>query len=202
MIIILPIMKFMSMVLLVVNSTWVSGNVSYALDLTLGTHNIELVVVDVYGVSTSYQTNVFVSDPLPIFDSIPEDSVSVIENGDLVTVSWQVSDNNLAYYLIYLDDQIMKNSSVVDDISFVLSNLTFGEYNLRLEVFDYSNNMIDDSLTVIVIDQTAPVLVNSSAEELVFEMNQEVLIDVEAYDLNPDNITVYLDNSVYQCLIG
>ncbi len=140
---------------------WFDANqkVVVSLDgLAIGTYNFTLVAWDIFGNSASRSITVQVtgdSNP-PVLSSPDSISVSSPENA---TITWTTSDENLAYYEIFL---VHANGTVKqlqtesltgmtsETIQFTISGFQEGEYTIRLIVYDTAGHRTVDEVFVIV----------------------------------------------------
>ncbi len=126
--------------------------------LAIGTYNFTLVACDIFGNSASRSITVQVtgdSNP-PVLSSPDSLSVSSSENA---TITWMTSDENLAYYEIFL---VHANGTVKqlqtesltgmtsETIQFTISGFPEGEYTIRLIVYDTAGHRTVDEVFVIV----------------------------------------------------
>jgi hypothetical protein len=128
-------------------------------NLTLGTHNITIVVWDASGNSTSDQVNVTVFDgSAPTIDSPPDSEITGGTTGNNIT--WHPSDLHPLSYEIYQDGLLVKSGQWNSSSEFILiplDGLTTGTYNFSIRVTDIGNNNATDHVTVIVQPTTSQI---------------------------------------------
>ncbi|MHA2251442.1 MAG: NosD domain-containing protein, partial [Candidatus Kariarchaeaceae archaeon] len=138
---------------------WFDRNqkIEFSLDgLAIGFYNLTLVAHDIFDNSAFESLSVTVTgDSTPPTVSSP-DSV-VTEVGKQVIVSWTVSDDNLDFYELIivetgtiLDEGLFDGTT--DTISTTISELSTGEYTLRLIVYDTYGHKTMDEVSVVIQD--------------------------------------------------
>lgn len=121
-------------------------------NLTLGVHNITIVVWDMGGNHASDQVNVTVFDGTPPTIDNPVD-LDIEEGTTGNTISWNASDLHPVRYEIFRNGTLVKlgqwNSST-ELISISVDGLSLGFYNFTILVTDIGNNQMSDRVDVIV----------------------------------------------------
>ncbi len=138
-------------------ATW-SNDESIMYEITEYLPGIYLFNISVFneaGLSTSDLITVSIVDTtIPVISSPPNLVINDISQP--YTISWNVSDLLPDYYQLYKDGIIIDqgNWSSTDEIIFDLKNLTVGEYDFELRVYDTSGNLALDVVHVIVEKKT------------------------------------------------
>ncbi|MHA2250133.1 MAG: NosD domain-containing protein [Candidatus Kariarchaeaceae archaeon] len=140
-------------------SPWYVSNQKFevALDhLSIGTYNLTLIAYDMFD-NAAFESLIITvrGDSTPPTVSSP-DSVKM-EVGEQVIVSWTVSDPNLDHYeLVILETGELIDSGTFDGttqtISTTISELSSGEYTLRLIVYDTYGHKTMDDVTLVITD--------------------------------------------------
>jgi len=139
----------------------------------------------------------FISDvTAPIIDS-PQDMN--IEAGTWNTsIQWNVTEENQYRYFIFVNNETVVSSdwnstAIVFSLNSIVSSL--GSYNVTLLLVDYNLNTATDTITVVVIDTTAP-LIDSPFDMQVVEGDWNARIIWTIYEALPNSYTVTRDSAV------
>lgn len=145
--------------------SWTSpSSLIYSLDdicTLLGVYNFTLLIGDLYGNSAIDTILVTVIEPVPP-NILSSPDVSSIEYGTNVSLDWLVVDHNPSFYLLYVDDFVVVNSSWSSNISvsYSIDDLDLGFYNLTIVFFDTLRLSVSSTVLLTIVDTTSPVISN------------------------------------------
>jgi len=125
--------------------------------LSRGTHIFVCNVYDIFGHNISDTVVVTVTDNTSPYIDQPTDLT--LEEGTLgQTITWIATDNNPFCYFIKRNDLVVDGGDAWDgeSISTNLAGLERGVYTYTCTVYDTEGNQANASVTVTVIDTTAP----------------------------------------------
>ena len=182
------------------NSTgnWLSG-VLTTIDLgelQVGTYNITIIYYDASGLYITDQKMDVVEDTTnPVVIESPNDMDEEFGAGS--TISWNATDFAASSYGIYING-ILNSSGVWTSGQYITQNLAgfaLGDYNFTIVFTDASNNTIQSTSWIYVVDTIEPVIIGPG--------NQVVGIGASNYpvswtvtDLLPHRYLVYLNSTL------
>ncbi|MCY3414927.1 MAG: BspA family leucine-rich repeat surface protein [Candidatus Heimdallarchaeota archaeon] len=180
------------------SSSWSNGQISTKIDmLTLGTYNFTIVLNDTRGYISVDTVFVQVQDTTSPDLSQPDDfsyEQTILGN----TILWTIGDANPKNLTVYLNSAIYNATTTWENGTFSIkvNELTIGSYNFTVVLFDISGNKAVDTVLVSVDDTTIPDL--SQPDDFSYEQTLlgNMIIWVVG-DANPKNMTIYLDEGVY-----
>ncbi|MGY5876424.1 MAG: right-handed parallel beta-helix repeat-containing protein [Candidatus Thorarchaeota archaeon] len=133
------------------NGAWIGQNISVSIgELSLGPHNLTLVVYDVGGNSASDSVIITIEDTtVPTISSPSDISFEEGTQGQLIT--WTTSDYLPNTYTLYRDGSML-SSELWTNGNFIvlLDSLPAGTYNYTLSVDDTQGNVASDTVMVTV----------------------------------------------------
>ena len=131
---------------------WDTQNISVSIDgLSLGFHNLTLVVYDVGSNSVSDSVMVTIEDTTSPTISSPSD-ISFVEGVQGEVIIWTASDYLPNSYTLYRNDSVLSSGSWTNGNFIIpLDNLHVGIYNYTLSVDDTQGNTASDTVLVIVV---------------------------------------------------
>ena len=146
----------------VVNSgDWISlSNVTIIIDVSeVGYYIYQIKAYDEVGNSATHIVGLTVIPAnIPLISS-PQD-IYMVEGDINYRIIWYVSDNDPLFYVVELNNQTIKNESLVavSMIEIFLSSYSSGYYNFTVTLFDSSNNQVSDTVMVQIYHraQTTP----------------------------------------------
>lgn len=143
----------------VVEHYWEGAPIVLTLNnLTLGGHNITIVVWDAGGNNASDQVNVTVFDgTAPTIDS--PDDLDFQEGSTENTITWHASDLHPTSFEITRNGTLVKSglwNSSTEAITISVDGLTPGFYNFTIRVTDIGNNHVTDEVNVFVRTPVTP----------------------------------------------
>lgn len=175
--------------LLIVNSTWNnSENITFDMgDYLPGIYVLNLVVYNTLGQFISENITVRIVDTTTPVISGPND-VFISEGTTEYELSWNVTDSLPNSYYILKDGVIIFDSTWVEgEISFILENLTVGEYMYELRVNDTSGNIATDSVMVTVSKKSIGLPGNLATFLIFIEIIATVQILIKKYNKHSAN---------------
>lgn len=93
------------------------------------------------------------------------------------TIEWLPYDQNPGVYMLFLDSVLIdSNPWTIGGIIVDIDGLSLGVYNYSIRIFDSSNNSIDDTVIVTVVDTTAPTISSSSQLTYIVDTSGHILI--------------------------
>ncbi|MBD3405232.1 MAG: hypothetical protein GF411_03735 [Candidatus Lokiarchaeota archaeon] len=137
---------------LIQSESWDGSNIEYNADgMSVGSHNITLIIFDSSGNRASDSVIVNVTDTITPTISSPED-VTYEAGTNTHSISWNVTDASTLHYVLLrngteLYDGTMNDSKIIVDID----SLALGTYNFTLIVTDEGGNTANDSVLVHVL---------------------------------------------------
>ncbi|MBD3158995.1 MAG: hypothetical protein GF309_09425 [Candidatus Lokiarchaeota archaeon] len=154
---------------IVQDSSWNDSNVEYDVDgLSLGSHNVMIILHDSSGNYASDTVIVSVTDTIPPNIDSPVD-VEYERGSTGNSIGWVVSDLDPQIYNIHRNGiLVLSESWDGSNIEYDVDGLSVGEYNFTLTVYDGTGNKASDTVTVDVIDTVAPII--SSPEDIIYEV--------------------------------
>ncbi|MFW9965150.1 MAG: hypothetical protein ACFFCX_16380 [Candidatus Sifarchaeia archaeon] len=167
------------------------GNLSY------GTYTFLIFVFDVGGNNASDSVLVTVSDATPPVLDSPLD-IEYNEGAITNTINWTPSDLNPASYEIYKDELLVASgswNSSGETISHLVDGLSLGNYTYLLIVFDLGGNNATDTVFVLVVDGTVPII-DSPPDIEYIEGSLDESINWTPSDLHPDRYEIYRNGSL------
>lgn len=141
---------------IIVSDTWESDSVVFYVDgLTIGEHNFTLWLNDTSGNWNSDQVFVMVTDTADPVLSSPPDGEDIIDN-TFVAITWDASDAAPDNYKIYVDGvEVADGFWTADEpIIYVFQETTPGIYEIRIVVWDTSDNSAEDIVIITVREAT------------------------------------------------
>lgn len=154
---------------IVEETSWNGSSIQYSIDgLSLGSHNVMLIIHDSSGNSVSDTVIVSVIDTTaPAIDSPADMEYEVGSTGN--SIIWDVSELDPQTYKIHRDDiLIMSESWNGSNIGYNIDGLPVGSYSITLSVYDSTGNEASDTVTVDVVDTVSPTI--SSPEDIQYEL--------------------------------
>ena len=120
----------------------------------------------------------------------PTDNRTIIEGVTDQYVEWRASDYLPDSYVIYRNGTVIDNSDWDgNNVTLSLDGFSAGVYNVTVVVYDRCGYSNKSWLYVVVIDNTAPSL--NDTTDLEFEYGQLVHVEWIGHDLHPDKYFVY-----------
>jgi len=184
------------------NMSWLTGSwdgsviVAVLDSLSLGMHNITIVVYDLGNNMAIDQVNVSViDDTAPVITPLSNREVS---EGDSVSLTWTAYDLHPDYFEIW-QNGLLIDSGVWDgsEISTPLDSLVLGLYNYTLYVRDTSSNSASSQVNVTIVDSTAPT-VNSPSDIQYIQGQTGYTIVWTPFDTNPNSYEVFRNGTRIQ----
>ncbi|MFX0061904.1 MAG: right-handed parallel beta-helix repeat-containing protein [Candidatus Hermodarchaeota archaeon] len=158
----------------VANGTWESNQViAHSVDnLMLGVYVYRIDLTDLNGQNTTDEVivNVF-EDDLPILIGPPEDIRYLVGTAEDYVISWTVEDKYPATYSIYRNGTELDFgawSSLVP-INISVRGLSLGVYNYTLVAKDMSDNVVNDTVMVFVLNETYIALKSQMPQSFEYE---------------------------------
>lgn len=174
---------------------WNGSSITVGLGtLALGGHNLTCVVYDVSDNTAADQVNVLVVDNvLPIINHLENSTMS---EGSSASLIWSPSDLHPSSFELYREGILIDSDSWSgDDIIVSLADLTIGEYNYTIVVFDTSGNKATDTTFVTVEDNAIPVIDHPDDIEYSEGSIGNTIVWI-ASDLNPNTFTIFRNHSI------
>ncbi len=173
---------------------WDGSDLSYPLTtLTPGNHTFLATVEDISGNTNQSTTVVVVRSSRPYVEPVSDFTVA---EGSSTNITWYTLDDTPFWYNITLDEDVIANSTWIQSyISITLSNLTLGQYNVTLWLFDSNGFNNSDLVIITVVDETSPVIEGPSG--LTYEegiANHSLSWNVT--DLHPQSFTISIDGEI------
>jgi hypothetical protein len=140
-----------------------------------------------------------IGNNMPVFTQEPDDLTVSEENVLYQSLSWVVDDENPDYYEIFLDDKQVKVDEMVSDTIIFLFNSSFtvGTYSIECKVYDTGGQMISDTVTVEVIDITAPEFSSAPQDATFSEGGPGFTLEWRVIDQHPGNLyEIYVNSSL------
>lgn len=179
---------------LVEAQSWTNGlPIIYNIDhLPAGGYYVELRIQDKLGLRVEDLVFVSVYDGhSPELQELPDVQCEMTE---VLTLSWIASDRNPWYFLLYLDEELVAEEywSSYIPITTTFDTLTIGSHQVRLEVYDGSDNLRVDQVVLTVVDTKPPTVVSS-----VVNLNTTPVISWALSDPNPSYYEVFVQEELY-----
>jgi hypothetical protein len=137
---------------------------------------------------------------LPLFTDIQVDLIVSEILIEYESLSWVVEDENPDYYAIFLDGKRVSLAewSSGNPIIFELnSSFIVGTYSFECKVYDTGGLMITDTVTVDVIDITAPEFTSTPQDATFSEGGPGFTLEWRAIDQHPGNLyEIYVNSSL------
>ncbi|MCY3410656.1 MAG: hypothetical protein INQ03_03365 [Candidatus Heimdallarchaeota archaeon] len=94
----------------------------------------------------------------PVVTTPDDTTISEVSSGN--SISWTALDNYASYYEVYINENLNETNIWISGTPVVINtdNLVKGEYNITIAFYDVSGNYRTDTVIIIVVDQTAPVV--------------------------------------------
>lgn len=166
--------------------------------LIYGLHNVTVIFFDTTGNFAKVTVWVNVIEIIaPSEVSRPLDSNQFDEFDSNFLLTWNVTDIHASIYDLYINDVLVNDSiSWISGISvsYNLSALSVGYYNFTIFFYDESGNNYNNTVWVIILDNTVPSLI--SYPDTYIGKNETDIPDLEwiAFDAHPDIFEVYLNS--------
>lgn len=189
---------------IVVKEPWIDPLITISVDsLDVGIYSYICTIYETLGNFTSDNVFVFVTESVTVDTSSPiisHPSDKSIDEGTLgETISWNVTDEHLSYYVIKRDGRIIQEANCVEsrDIVVNLDYLPSGTFEYECVVYDTSGNFVSDNVTVVVHDITPP-LISSPNDIIAIETEDTFLNEVIwfVYDDNPSTFKITMNGTV------
>ncbi|MBY8996320.1 MAG: hypothetical protein KGD60_01215 [Candidatus Thorarchaeota archaeon] len=177
------------------SDAWNGSSITIGLGtLSLGNHNLTIVVFDTSDNIATDQVDVLVVDAvLPVINHLDNTTIS---EGTLASLEWSPSDLNPSSFELYREESLIDSGIWSGgNITSSLVGLTIGEYNYTVVVFDTSGNSASDTTFVTVIDDTLPIIDNPDDIEYSEGSTGNTIVWV-ASDQNPSTFTIYRDEII------
>ncbi|MHA2210220.1 MAG: right-handed parallel beta-helix repeat-containing protein [Candidatus Thorarchaeota archaeon] len=148
--------------------SWTGKSISFGVeDLPVGVNNVTIVVYDGVGNTASDSVDVTIEDTTaPVIHPADDVACEISTSGHII---WFVSDSLMSTYEIYVDEMFEHQEDWnTEFIIFSFSNLTPGDHNVTLVVFDTQGNSAKDEVIVTAIDSGDPVL--NSPDDIFLEV--------------------------------
>ena len=181
------------------SGSWISNtNISIDIDaLPLGVNTVQINVYDESGNFATDSVIVTVQDNLNPTTNTPN-NIQYEEGTTGQNIIWTVSDSHPDWYIIYQDGVPVSNGnwSGYSEIPYNVDGLTIGTYQFKLYLNDTSGNFGENTVTVTVVDTTAPTVSTPSD----FSYDQGTTSNVISWlpiDTNSANYTVYQNGTFY-----
>ncbi|MHA2033116.1 MAG: hypothetical protein ACW99Q_27425, partial [Candidatus Kariarchaeaceae archaeon] len=181
------------------NGTWVSGvGITVPVHgLSVGIYTYVITINDTIGNSVPDTVIVTVVDAtIPEIDDPADFTYEMGSTSN--TISWNATDTYPHMYVITRDGLEVQNGTWTSGalININVDSLSLGVYVFVITVNDTTNNVETNTVIVTVEDTTAPSF--AQPETVVYEeLDTDIFIFWDAYDLNPDNFSVYKDGVPY-----
>ncbi len=183
---------------LVLTDTWSASPIVVSIDgLTTGLFNFTMVVYDMSGNSAYDSVMITVYDvTAPVLDS-PDDFDD--SEGSIGTMlSWTPFDLHPSNYIIYLESVAIKSglwNSSDESISVSMDELTLGDWNFTIVVYDDSGLSDADTVIVTVYDGTSPTTSNPDDSFYAEGQGSGFNITWSAFDLHPVSYSILKNGS-------
>ncbi|MFW9854468.1 MAG: NosD domain-containing protein [Candidatus Thorarchaeota archaeon] len=169
--------------------------INYSVDnLGPGTYNFTLWV----NTSQSYILN----DTVFVFVTIDSMAPNISDETDFIilehsfdnNITWTVSDLNPDIYVIYRNNSIVQSGPWIGTtIVIAIPDLPPRIYNYTLMVYDIRGSVAQDTVFVTILDNTAPIILNSPQNQAV-ENSTGLILSWVAIDYNPTTYSMVLAN--------
>ena len=143
--------------ILIATGNWTNFvNITLNIDGALsGIYNYTVVVYDLSGNFFSSNVIITVFDlTKPVIDSSLI-STTLLELDENI-LHWKITENHPKNYTIFIDGVSIFNGTGSTDISYNISGLELGTYNVTLLIYDEVGNYGNSSLNITIIDGTLP----------------------------------------------
>ena len=185
------------------NQTWTNNTnigINLAnLGLNKGNYNVTFVF---YDSSSNYYVkmiNVTVGDlTTPVLTSTPSSSINH-ELGTSGTIQISASDDNPTRFEIYIDQSLYLNTTWVSSEvkSFdIPSSLALGNHNVTFIFVDISQNSVNYTVSINVIDSTAPKLVSFTGTDTIVEGSTGNELIWQYTDADAYNYTITMNDTI------
>lgn len=137
-----------------------SHNIDISVFTDLGVYNIDVMTYDIWGVHSMNETITLeiVDNQNPLISSPDDYGYDVGETGN--SISWLISDFNLANYSLYIDDTLnttadanpVSLSAVIQSttVNITVDGLSIGLHNYTLVAMDVVGNIVRDTVIITV----------------------------------------------------
>jgi hypothetical protein len=147
---------------LMVSDTWnATSPVNYTLDnVNKGNYSLMIIAFDQYGVNYTSTYPIVIKDT-----SIPQIVEKPIDqeyayNTTLILLQLLVEDRHPNNYTVSIDDDIVQESDWTDTITFTFLLRELGEYEVKFEIYDESENVVVDFVYITIVDRFPPELID------------------------------------------
>lgn len=182
--------------------TWSTYSVEVSVNCSeyqIGTTNFTILVTDGGSNSVSYTTMLTIDDTnyAPTFVSTPSDlTYGVGSTGH--TLTWIPSDANPYWYQIYNTTNLLVNTTWDgSSIDYIVDGLALGNYEYQLIVFDTKGLNATDNVTVNVVTDTGPPIIDSPPDVTYAEGTTGNNITWTTSDDSPGTWIVYQNGTEY-----
>ncbi|MCH8905938.1 MAG: aryl-sulfate sulfotransferase [Candidatus Heimdallarchaeota archaeon] len=157
-----------------------------------GNHNATLLLMDEAGHDTSFYTNIEVGDFI-----ITGVTTMDFERGLNESFTFEGLTPSTLETFIYLNDMFQESFIWAGEAhEFGLWALDAGTYNLRIELFNNSQSIFNETVIINIYPQLAPEFLASPVD---FEVARDRLFELtwELFDYSPASYKVYIDENLY-----
>ncbi len=183
---------------LIETKSWINGTISVNVDnLPVGIYEFNITVYDKVGSFIVDSVNVTVVDSTP--PSVSGPSSFNYEFGTAGNkIEWTVGDVDPSNYNITVDNVLFGHQANLltnGTISINVDGFDLGSYELNLTVFDVSGNFNSQTVSLTIIDTTAP-LINDVNDIQYYEGSTGNEIAWNIDEIKGDMYIVYKDNEI------
>ncbi|MHA2099858.1 MAG: hypothetical protein ACW99A_14365, partial [Candidatus Kariarchaeaceae archaeon] len=169
--------------------------------LVKGVYNYTIVVSDASGNEVSYTVSVTVKDVISPKIIIEADLTYFVEGTNGHELVWNVIDLHPGNYNLTRNGEVIAYTTWISDqnLSINVDSLEAGIYTFTIIFEDQSNNIVIDTIEVVVKDETLPEIISidpSDDNPIFYEDIDGNLLSVEAFDLHPDKYNIYQDDNL------
>jgi hypothetical protein len=183
---------------LIETKSWINGTISVNVDnLPVGIYEFNITVYDEVGNFIVDSVNVTVVDSTP--PSVSGPSSFNYEFGTTGNkIEWNVGDIDPSNYNVTVDNVLFGHQANLwtnGTISINVDGFDLGSYELNLTVFDVSGNFNSQTVSLTIIDTTAP-LINDVNDIQYYEgsTGNEIVWNID--EIKGDMYIVYKDNEI------
>ncbi len=162
-----------------------------------GIYNYTVILTD-EGANTAVDQAIItvIDSTLPQIDSPADVSYSQGETGNYV--NWTGTDLHPSTYEVFIDEILSLTgawSTSPETFSIPVDGLTTGVHQVTMIIYDLSGNSVSDSVTVTVIDRTAPFI--NAPEDIEYTAGRVGNYFIwSVTDSNPKEYTIYLEGAI------
>ncbi|MHA2274653.1 MAG: NosD domain-containing protein [Candidatus Kariarchaeaceae archaeon] len=177
------------------NNTLLEINID---NLPVGIHNITIIFNDTTGniLKDTIWVTVFADTKSPTIIVKPTNKTYLLgETGN--AVSWTaIDDINPANYSVFINGLLVETNFWFNNtaVNISLDGLLLGVSNITISFSDTSGNSVSHSILVEVTNNSKPVISIFPSGPTTINYSQMINLTWQAYDLEPSNYTIYVNN--------